>query len=178
MIFAKIYLPDVVLPFLFFEIWYVFLAFFFIVLIETLVVRLFLKENLVRLFKVLLKANFWTTIVGYIIQGLIRIFIGFIAIMSNLHSADNEIFNGLVGNVGLGSRKLTSQLDKSTLVALWTSIIIALSISIILERKILIRELNKDIRVRNITFSITIANVVSYCFLFIWIYFNYLRFQK
>jgi hypothetical protein len=176
--FARIYLPDVVIPFLFFELWYVLLAFIFVVFIETFVVKLFLNERFIRIFKVLLVANFWTTIVGYFLQGLIRISIGFIAIVSNNKIEGNDFLNSLMGNVSVDSGKLTHKINISILITLCTSVIIALVISIIAERKILIKEFDKGLSDRNITISITIANVVSYSLLFIWIYFNYLRLQK
>ena len=50
---------DVVLPFLFFELWYIIIAFVFVVVIETFIVKFFLKDQFFKLFKILLKANFW-----------------------------------------------------------------------------------------------------------------------
>jgi len=164
------YLLDVVLPFLFFELWYVLIALIFVVLIETIILRFYIKEKWIGLFLIVLKANFWTTVVGYLAQGLIRIIIGFVVFAANQNLSENKLFDSLVGNIGLGYK-----INKYILINLFTSIILALVISIVVERRILIKELDKDFGIRKITIGVTIANVVSYCLLFIWIYSNYLR---
>ena len=160
---------DVVLPFLFFELWYIIIAFVFVVLIETFIVRLFLRNSFFKLFKILLKANFQTTIIGYFLQGVVRIIILFIAASLNFKLTGNDIFNALVENVGIGFQNRTS-----VLITICTSMIIALGISIVVERKVLIKSLNNE-AINKITTSIILANIVSYCLLFVWIYFNYLR---
>ncbi|MCW3105550.1 MAG: hypothetical protein JWQ09_56 [Segetibacter sp.] len=174
--FIRRYLPNVALPFLFFEVWYVLIAFLFVVLIEALIIKIFIKENFIRLFKVLLKANFWTTIVGYGLQGVLRIIIGFIAFASIDKITDNKIFNSIVGNIGIPDKSVHKNSDMITL-TLVISMAIALIISIVVERRILIKEF-EGMRVKNISISVTIANIISYILLFLWVYFSYLRFIK
>lgn len=160
--------PNFILPFIFFEIWYVLLAFVFVVLIETVVIKLFCKKDFALLFKVLLKANFWTTIVGYAAQGIIMLMLGIFAMAAIDISTDNKIINGLVGNGGINYKGL-GRFGEPVTVTILTSMLIGLIISIVVERRILIKALHKAIEPWVIT-GIVIANLLSYMLLFVWVY--------
>lgn len=147
------------------------LAFIFILLIETIIVSLFLKPGFSRAVLVLLKANIFTTILGYIGQGVLRFISGIIIIPDT--DSENEIMSGLTGTVFLD--KPSDQLDNSVKISLITSIIIAFIISLVIERKILLKEFNKEFTDKRITLSILVANLASYVLLFAWIYYNYWR---
>ena len=72
-----------VLPLIFWEWWYVVLAFIFVVLLEAYVVKLFVKDEYKRLFKILFKANLITSIGGYLLQGILRLIFGVILYNNN-----------------------------------------------------------------------------------------------
>jgi len=49
------------------------LALIFVVLIETYIVKLFIKDKFKRLLALLFKANIITTLMGFLFQGIIRV---------------------------------------------------------------------------------------------------------
>lgn len=165
-------LLNVLLPFLFFEIYSILIAFIFVVAIETIIIKHYFKIQVIDIAKICFKANFWTTLIGYLLQGLLRLLIGLIIFGATDKLNDNSYFQGFMGNVGI-TKKVYTDIDIKTLTTIITSSIFALIISIIFENKVFIKKFALQVDKSLITKSILIANVVSYTFLAAWIYFNY-----
>ena len=164
----NIYLLNVILPFFFFELKYVFIALVFVVLIDTFIVKHFIKQDFGFLFKVLIFANIATTIFGYFIQGTLRLII---TVLFNIQSK-NPIVVGLTGNIGLKS-VWTPKDNLPVLISIITSTLLALLLSIYFEKKILVNMYEGEVEEANISKGVQWANVVSYSLLFVWIYLNY-----
>jgi hypothetical protein len=165
-------LLNVLLPFLFFEIYSILIAFIFVVIIETLIINQYLKIRFVDTFKVCFKANLWTTIIGYFLQGLLRFFIGLIIFLLTNKLNDNSFFQGFFGNVGI-TKQVYKDIDIKVLTTIFTSSVFALIISIFFEKRIFVKKFELQLDKTLITKSVIIANIVSYVFLTVWIYFNY-----
>ena len=117
----NIYLLNVILPFFFFELKYVFIALVFVILIETFIVKHFIKQEFGFLFKVLVFANIATTIFGYFIQGILRLII---TVLFDIQSK-NPIVVGLTGNIGMKS-VWTPKDNLPVLISVITSTLLAL----------------------------------------------------
>ena len=165
-------LLNVLLPFLFFEIYSIIIAFIFVIAIETLIIKQYLKVRIVDIIKVCVKANLWTTIVGYSLQGLLRFLIGIIIFLLTDKLNDNSFFQGLFGNVGI-AKQVYKDIDIKVLTTISTSLFFALIISIFFERKIFLKYFELQVDKILIKKSVLVANIVSYTFLAAWIYFNY-----
>jgi hypothetical protein len=166
------YIVNVILPFLFFELWYVFIAFLLVVLLETFVVKYFLKQKFLSLFKILLEGNFVTTLGGYFFQGLIRFILGMVVLAVVGDTTYLPVWDAVVGNVSF------SKLHPDEMLVLLTvsiSIITCFILSIIIERKMLKAKLGDLVPPKLIVKSIVLANTFSYIVLAVWIYWNYLR---
>jgi hypothetical protein len=161
-------LLNVILPFLFFELKYVLISLIFVVLIETFIVKFFIQQKFGFLFQVLIFANISTTLIGYFLQGVFRIIL---TILFNIQS-NNPIIRGLTGNFGL-KKHWTSEDNTSVIISIATSIMIAIFLSIYVERKVLINMYEGKVEEARISKGIKYANIVSYTLLFFWIYLNY-----
>jgi hypothetical protein len=161
-------LLNVILPFLLFELKYVLIALVFVVLIETFIVKHFFNQKFRYLFEVLFFANISTTLIGYFLQGILRLFLTFIL---NLHS-NNPILIGISGNIGLKD-KWTPGDNFPVLISMITSILICFFLSIYVEKKIVMNRFEGDVREANVAKGVMYANIVSYTLLLLWIYFNY-----
>jgi hypothetical protein len=164
----KLHILNVILPFFFFELKYVLIALVFVVLIETFIVKHFIKQGFGFLFQTLIFANIATTLFGYFLQGALRMVI---TLLFNIQSK-NPIVAGLTGNIGVESG-WTATDNLSVLVSIVTSILIALLLSIYCEKKILVRMYEGKVEETGISKGVRFANIVSYSLLFVWIYFNY-----
>jgi hypothetical protein len=168
--FPPLYLLNVILPFFFFELQYVLIAFVFVVLVETTVVCLFIKEPFPRLFRLMAFVNVLTTLLGYCLQAVIRFIIGLVSYIAlNIHTEDPFIA-GLFGNVGFRGEKA------SVLTTVLTSMIITFFISILVETRSLIKKLDSTNSTSRITIGVLVANFVSYSGLFCFVYLNYLSY--
>lgn len=165
-------LLNVLIPYLFFEIFSILLAFIFVVIIETLIINKYLKIGLVKTFKVCYEANFLTTIIGYFLQGLLRIIIGYTIISFSDKLEDNSIFRGLFGNVGI-AQEVYKDINIVVLTTIITSTVLALIISILFENYYFKISLKSQVDKNLISKPVIIANLLSYIILAIWIYVNY-----
>ena len=165
----SIYLYNVVIPILFFEMWNVMLAFLFIVFIEAAIISFFIKINFYKLIKSVFIANLITTIIGYLIQGILRMLI-FIPI-SGLFGFP-KFLDIIGGNLSLESYATNSGLPYEIIIYFSISMIIAFFISVHFEKTYLLGAIDAD--KKRIEFSVLIANIVSYTLLFIWIIYRYL----
>ena len=166
------YILNVILPFLFFELWYVFSAFLLVVLLETLVVKYFLKQKFLSLFKILLEGNFVTTLGGYFFQGLIRFILGMVVFAVVGDAADFTVWDAVVGNISFSKHHPNEML---VLLTVSISIVTCFVLSIIIERKMLKDRLGSVVPPQLIVKSIVLANTFSYIVLAAWIYWNYWR---
>ena len=92
-----------VLPLIFWEWWYVMLAFIFVVLLEAFIMKIFIKTEYNKLLKILFKANLITTIGGYLLQGILRLIIGMIIyITTDQYFEFYPVIVGVLGNVAIG----------------------------------------------------------------------------
>lgn len=165
-------LINVLLPFLFFEIYSILIGFIFIVIIETLIIKYYLKLQTVEIFSVCLKANFFTTIIGYFLQGLLRFLILVILTFVTNSFYDNTYVQGFFGNVGI-AKHIYKDIDIKILTTIITSTFFALVISIFYENKIFAKKIGHILDKSIIKKAILIANILSYACLAIWIYYNY-----
>lgn len=163
---------NVLLPFLFFEIFSILLAFIFIVIIETLIINKYLKIGLVETFKACFEGNFLTTLIGYFLQGLLRIIIGFTIFSITDKLNNNPILNGIFGNVGIPEIAY-KDIEIEVLSTIITSTFFALIISILFEIYYFKIRMNSQVDKALISKSIIISNIVSYTLLPIWIYMYY-----
>lgn len=163
---------NVLLPFIFFEVYSILLAFIFVVVIETLLIKQYLTIGLVQIFKVCLEANFWTTIIGYFLQGLLRFIMGLTLFLLTDKLNDNSFFRALFENVGI-AKQVYKDINIEVLTTIITSTVIALIISIFIENRIFKSKLKSQADKTVINKSILIANLVSYMFLAVWIFVNY-----
>ncbi|MBV6483826.1 MAG: hypothetical protein KFKLKKLM_00283 [Flavobacteriales bacterium] len=173
------YLFNMALPLFFIEWWFVWIAFVFIIIIETYIVHLFLKKGLVKTFKLLFLANLLTTIIGYLSQGIVRVIFSVLFFILSfrfkvledviMHPVIQGVFAGVVPEKGGGKTEFT--LD--VIIAISTSILITFLISLIVERRILISKLEMEFEKKLISKAIIIANLISYILLSIWIFYGY-----
>ncbi len=168
-------LYDMILPMLFFEVFYVFLAFIPIVIIETAIISFVLKEKFTKLVLVVALANFITTIVGYVVQGFARF--SLLAI-PGYYSPDNPILQGISGNVGANYYEYKKGLPLEVMVEFITSFVICFFLSVYVEN-IIVRKFIQDPQKKKKVYSaVFLANLASYALLFVWLIWNYLSFQK
>lgn len=169
------------IPLFFFEWFYVVLAFLFVLLIESIIINFFLKQGLKTTIKLVFLANLVTTIVGYFIQGIIRLiilvlfFFGIIIINPNFNYDVNPIILGLLSGVTPEKGGGTFEFTTEVIASIITSIVFSFIISVIVERKLLVKMMNSEKDKKLISKAIIIANFVSYIFLSAWIYFWFSR---
>lgn len=165
------HLYNFILPLIFLEWWYVMLALIFVVLIETYIVKLFIKEKFRRLLVLLFRANVITTLLGFLLQGIIRLIIGMIIYSTTDHDFEHyPVIEGILGNVGMGTR-----LDSAAISEIITSMIICLVLSVIIERSMIKKDLQETHKSTVITKSVLIANIISYLILTPWVFYNFYR---
>lgn len=164
-------LYNVVLPLFFVEVWSVFLAFIGIVIIEAWVINKILKDNFRNVVKKIIYINFLTTVIGYLLQGIVRLIV-----LSLVPPArilwDNEFVAGLMGNVGstTAPMRLLEKEPISTIVAIGTSFLITFIISVVVETRSLRKAYAGNEEVQRLIPTATLkANVVSYCLLLAWV---------
>jgi len=171
----KGHLYNMILPLVFWEWWYVVLAFIFVVLLETYVVNIFIKDEYKRIFKILFKANLITTIGGYILQGILRLIIGMILyITTEQYFESYPVIRGILGNVGIG-KEYIPEFTTDVIATIATSIILTFTLSVIIERRIVLKNIDKLIDKSLVSKAVILANIISYTLLTIWICYNYLR---
>jgi hypothetical protein len=99
------FLFDMAIPLIFFEWWNVLLAFIFIVLLETFIVKFYIKENYNKLFLILFKANLITTLAGYLVQGVLRmVSLMLIFKITNQFFESYPILSGILENVAIDKK--------------------------------------------------------------------------
>jgi hypothetical protein len=170
---------NMAIPLFFIEWWFVMIAFIFIALIESFIVNFFIKKGYRKLFKILLIANLLTTLLGYLLQGIARTIITIILWVIGLkyesfgNLLENPIIEGIIGGVTPQKGGGTPDFTLDVIFAIATSILITFTLSVVIERKILIKHLGSEFERSLITKSILIANIVSYTLLTIWIFYGY-----
>lgn len=164
----RIYFQNVILPSFFVELKYVLIALVFVVLIETFIIKHFFNQKFRHLFEVLLFANISTTLIGYFLQAVARLFLAFILTGENT----NPFLLGLSGNIGVIS-EWGADPNLTIFVSILTSVLICLFLSIYVERRIVLSRFEGDVPVDQVRKGVLYANIVSYFLLFFWIYFNY-----
>lgn len=175
------YLFNVAIPLFFFEWFYVILAFIFVMFIESIVINLFLNQGFKMTIKLVFLVNIVTTILGYFVQGITRLiilmllFYGIIIINPEFDFYVNPFIVGVLSGVtpekGSGSFVFTTEI----IISIITSIVFAFTISVIVERKLLIAMMNSEKNKKLISKAIIIGNIVSYLFLSAWIVFWFSR---
>lgn len=174
----SVVLYNVVLPLIFVEVWSVFLAFIAIVIIETLVIKTILKERFEDVIKKIICVNFLTTVIGYLVQGIVRLMALLLALPSilprDIHHIlwDNEFVAGFFGNVG--STNIPSRLFEteflSTVVDIATSFIITFIISVVVETRSLRKAYDGNEKIQRLVPSAVLqANIISYFVLLMWV---------
>lgn len=165
------HLYNFILPLIFLEWWYVLLALIFVVLIETFIVKIFIKEKFRRLFALLFKANIITTFLGFLLQGIIRLILGVIIITTTDQDFKfYPVIQGILGNVGIGRRP--SKFDISAISEVITSMIVCLVLSIIIEKRVIKNDLHETYNSSLISKAVLMANVISYLILTPWVFYN------
>ncbi len=167
-----------VLPLIFVEVWSVFLAFIAIVIIETLVIKTILMERFEDVIKKIICVNFLTTVIRYLVQGIVRLMALLLALPSilprDIHHIlwDNEFVAGFFGNVG--STNIPSRLFEteflSTVVDIATSFIITFIISVVVETRSLRKAYDGNEKIQRLVPSAVLqANIISYFVLLMWV---------
>jgi len=154
-------LHNVVLPIFLFEAWYILFALIIVVIIEAFIVSKTLKIKFVKSFKYLLFVNIITTLLGFILQAILRM-----TVLLTLTDGENKILNILLGNFGASE----SNFETDIIIELLISLIITCALSIYIEY----RELKKILTTvpeNDILKSMIIANSVSYILIFIYLLF-------
>lgn len=164
----SVYLYNAVIPILFFEIWNIILAFLFIICVETFIISIITKLSYSKLFRVVLIANLITTIIGYLMQGILRMLI-FIPISGVFGFP--KFLDIIGGNLSIQSYATNSGLPYELIINFSISMIITFFISVYYEKKYLLKK--KVFSEKTLGFSVLIANLVSYSLLFIWIIYRY-----
>jgi len=174
---------DFIIPFLFFEYSLVIIGFIAIVIIETLIFAFIAKQKLKDSLIIITIANSYSTICGYIVIGLTRLIVfGLILLMFGEQLKNTRIINfletnpiivGLTGNMGMDYYKYHTGLPIEILVNFLTQFILALIVSIYIEKKVIKKKMS-DFRIGK---AVIWANVGSYIFLFGLMIFVYLKLQ-
>ncbi|NJK99923.1 MAG: hypothetical protein HC838_09480 [Spirulinaceae cyanobacterium RM2_2_10] len=166
-------LYNLVIPFVFWEIWHVLLALLVVAALESAVLSLSLGIRRFRFFSASFGMNLVTTLFGYILQGIARIIP--LLFLSNYFPDDlndSPLFEGIMGNVGIGFT-----FPSETFVAHFaTSLILALLISWSVEYFVLRTIIKVQVRQRKLLWSVFLANLVSYALILAWLLFNFFIF--
>lgn len=161
-------LYNMVLPILFFELWNVLLAFVFIVIIETFIINKIVKGNFKSLFIFVLLGNLFSTLLGYFAQGVIRLLLTMLLVSNNINYK-TPIVDGLLGNVGISEK---TKFAPELIISILTSIIITFLLSVLIEKKVLIKYTERRFESKLISKAVVRANIVSYLLLTIWLFSN------
>jgi hypothetical protein len=131
-----------------------------VVVIEAYVISRLLKKTFKDSFGDVLYINIITTLIGFVLQGIIRL-----ALLMTLSDGESEILNILLGNLGTIENNFT--VDKIIELAIGLSF--GFVISFYFEWKFLMRFISikyTKIEVRN---AVIWANLASYIFLFFYV---------
>lgn len=171
-IISRNHLNNAVLPFIFWEWYYVLIAFIAVFILETVILKFFINETYARLLKLLFVANIITTIGGYLLQGILRLILGLILYaITEQYFEEHPIIIGILGNVN--TVKVTPGITIEVLTAIITSITLSFSLSVIIERKFLLKKVNSSNK-NLISKGVITANIVSYLLLTIWLFYGYI----
>ena len=125
--------------------------------------------------EILFKANLITTIGGYLLQGILRLIIGMILyITTEQYFEPYPVLVGILGNVGIGKAYMP-ELSTDVIATIATSIILTFTLSVIIERKIILKNIDSLVDKSLASKGIIIANIISYTLLTIWICYNYVK---
>jgi len=172
------YLFNMVLPLILWEWWYVLLAFIIIVFIETYIVKFYTKVDFLKLFNIFIVANLITTIGGYLAQGILRVIIGgFLYTVPKVNFDSYPVVEGILGNVAIG-KEYIPKFTTEVISTIATSIIITFTLSVIIERKYVLKNIKPSIDISLTSKGVIVANVISYTLLTIWICYNYLKIDE
>ena len=154
-------LYNAILPIFLFEAWYILLALLIVVIVEAFIVSKILNLTFAKSFKYLLLVNIFTTFLGFILQGILRIMI----LMVIRTDGESKIINILLGNYGVDKSNFTLEIVLELLI----SLSITFALSVYYEYKSL-EKILADIKPKKLIFkSIFIANAVSYILIFIYL---------
>ena len=174
-------LYNMAIPLFFIEWWFVVLATIFVVILESSIVNQYLKVGFKKIFKILLNANIKTTVLGYLVQGFFRLILGLLIFIPvskfelNDEFLKHPIVLGLLGGVSPEKGGGFPEITLEVIITIITSVILTFTISVIFERQILIKKINLERDKRVVSKAIVIANIISYSFLTIWIFYSYSR---
>lgn len=167
------YLFDMAIPIFIFEWWNVLLAFVLIVYLETYIVSKFIRADFKRIVTSLFEANAYSTLAGYLLQAIARLIIGVLVSVGYILSGN--VFNSerlspvLQGIIGGAMEKTNHDMDVFAISSIITGVLFTFVISLIIERKVLIRYFGKDQEIKDIRRGILVANIVSYVLLTGWL---------
>lgn len=157
---------DVILPLVFFEVWSVFLAFAGVVILEAWIINKIIKQDYKSVLRKTAVVNFFTTIVGYLLQGILR-FIFLMCMPPSNILWDNPFVAGFFGNVGAGYFSIH---PIATIVEVSTSFLITFILSVIIETRRLKRSYAVNEEIQELIPKATLsANIASYLLLLIWV---------
>lgn len=165
------------IPLFFIEWVYVILAFLFVLIIESFVINFFLKQGFKTTIKLVFLANLVTTVIGYFVQGIIRltililIFFGIIIINPEFDYDVNPIIVGILSGVTPEKGGGNFEFSTEIIISIITSIVFAFIISVFVERKLILKTLPNGVNKNLASKAIIIGNIISYIFLTTWIFF-------
>ncbi len=157
-------LNNLILPFIFFEIFGVLLGLIFVIGIEIIIISYLVKFEIDDLQTICIKANIVTTLIGYFSQGILRFIFGMT--INSERFDDNSYVQGILGTIGF-----TKNVNLEIATSITVSIIIAFLISSIFELKFYLKKKYNQYERISITKSVVLANLISYIFLYFLIYF-------
>lgn len=175
------YLFNMAIPLFFIEWVYVILAFLFVLIIESFVINFILKQGFKTTIKLVFLANLVTTVIGYFVQGIIRltililIFFGIIIINPEFDYDVNPIIVGILSGVTPEKGGGDFEFSTEIIISIITSIVFAFIISVFVERKLILKTLPIGVNKNLASKAIIIGNIISYIFLTTWIFFWFSR---
>lgn len=151
--------------------WSVILAFTGVVILEAWIINKIIKQDFKSVLRKTVFVNFLTTIVGYLLQGILR----FIILCFTPHFSiiwKNPYIAGVLGNVGSTHypMRLFEKEPIATMVEVLTSFLITFILSVVIETWSLKRSYAGNEEIQKLVPNATLkANIVSYLILLVWV---------
>lgn len=147
------------------------IAFIGVVILEAWIINKIIKQDFKSVLRKTVFVNFLTTIVGYFLQGILRLII-----LSFTPHSDiiwkNPYVAGVLGNVGSthSPMRLFEIVPIATMVEVLTSFLITFFLSVVIETWSLKRSYAENEEVQKVVPIATLkANIASYLVLFVWV---------
>ena len=168
-------LLNAILPLFFFEWWYILVAFVFVILVESFIFSKFFRINLKLIWYEILIMNIFSTLGGFLIQGVIRLTLGLLLFSYLENYSDFTLLNIIFGNV---EYPVNSEVTQEVIFDLVISLIITLTISIFMEySSIRKNKIFENFKKKEIIKGVIIANLSSYVLLSFWIFYKLIIFK-